>query len=204
VGLPDGVGLGDDAVARRLERLEALTDASLTPLDVDDLLVELLGRVREILDVDTASVLMLDAGSGVLVARAACGIEDEVRQRVRIPLGAGFAGRIAATRQPLRLDRVDATTVVNPVLWEKGVKVMLGVPLLSGDEVVGVLYVGRLSDRSFGDEDMHLLQVVADRVVGATQTRALAIERAATRLLERSLLPGTLLGHVAGACAGPC
>jgi sigma-B regulation protein RsbU (phosphoserine phosphatase) len=192
VGLPDGVGLGDDAVALRLERLEALTDASLTRLDVDDLLVELLGRVREILDVDTASVLMLDASSGVLIARAASGIEDEVRQGVRISLGAGFAGRIAATRQPVRLDRVDATTVVNPVLWEKGIRVMLGVPLLSGDDVLGVLYVGRLSDRSFGDEDMHLLQVVADRVVGATQTRALAIERAATRLLERSLLPGTL------------
>jgi phosphoserine phosphatase RsbU/P len=192
VGLPDAVGLGDDSLAQRLENLGALTDATLTRLDVDDLLVELLGRVREILDVDTASVLMLDAGSGVLVARAARGIEDEVRQGVRVPLGVGFAGRIAATRKPARLDRVDATTVVNPVLWEKGVKVMLGVPLLSGDEVLGVLYVGRLSDRSFGDEDMHLLQIVADRIAGATQARALAIERAATRLLERSLLPGTL------------
>jgi hypothetical protein len=119
VGLPDAVGVGDDAVGQRLENLEALTDAKLTRLDVDDLLAELLARVREILDVDTASVLMLDAGSGVLVARAACGIEDEVRQGVRIPLGVGFAGRIAATREPLRLDRVDATTVVNPVLWER-------------------------------------------------------------------------------------
>jgi phosphoserine phosphatase RsbU/P len=192
VGLPDAAGPGDDAVALRLENLEALTDATLTRLDVDDLLVELLGRVREILDVDTASVLMLDAASGMLVARAACGIEDEVRQGVRIPLGAGFAGRIAATREPARLDRVDGTTVVNPVLWESGVKVMLGVPLLSGDDVLGVIYVGRLSDRSFDDEDMHLLQVVADRIVGATQTRALAIERAATRLLERSLLPARL------------
>jgi sigma-B regulation protein RsbU (phosphoserine phosphatase) len=192
VGLPDAVRVGDDTVALRLENLEALTDAALTRLDVDDLLAELLARVREILDVDTASVLMLDTGSRMLVARAACGIEDEVRQGVRVPLGVGFAGRIAATREPVRLDRVDATTVVNPVLWEKGVKVMLGVPLLSGDDVLGVLYVGRLSDRSFGDEDMHLLQVVADRIVGATQTRALAIERAATRLLERSLLPETL------------
>jgi sigma-B regulation protein RsbU (phosphoserine phosphatase) len=191
VGQPD-VGVGGDAVTLRLGNLEALTDATLTPLDVDDLLAELLARVREILDVDTASVLMLDPGSEVLVARAARGIEDEVRQGVRIPLGVGFAGRIAATREPQRLDRVDATTVVNPVLWEKGVKVMLGVPLLTEDDVLGVLYVGRLSERAFGDEDMHLLQVVADRIVGATQTRALAIERAATRLLERSLLPGTL------------
>jgi phosphoserine phosphatase RsbU/P len=49
-----------------------------------------------------------------------------------------------------------------------------------------------LSNRSFGDEDINLLQVAADRIAGATQTRALAIERAATRLLERSLLPARL------------
>jgi phosphoserine phosphatase RsbU/P len=192
VGLPDAVGPGDDAVALRLENLKALTDITLTRLDVDDLLVELLGRVREILDVDTAAVLMLDADSEMLVARAARGIEDEVRQGVRVPLGAGFAGRIAATKEPVRLDHVDATTVANPLLWEKGIKVMLGVPLLSGDDVLGVLHVGRLSHRSFGDEDINLLQVVADRIAGATQTRELAIERAATRLLERSLLPEKL------------
>jgi phosphoserine phosphatase RsbU/P len=75
--------------------------------------------VREILDVDTAAVLKLDADSKVLVARAACGIEDEVRQGVRIPLGTGFAGRIAATKQPVRLDHIDAATVANPLLWER-------------------------------------------------------------------------------------
>jgi sigma-B regulation protein RsbU (phosphoserine phosphatase) len=163
VGPPDAVGLGDDAVALRLENLEALTDTALTRLDVDDLLVQLLVRVREILDVDTAAVLMLDADSEMLVARAACGIEDEVRQGVRVPLGTGFAGRIAATKEPVRLDHVDATTVANPLLWEKGIKVMIGVPLLSGDDVLGVLHVGLLSNRSFGDEDISLLQVAADR-----------------------------------------
>lgn len=176
----------------RLENLEALTDTTLTRLDVDDLLLELLGRVREILDVDTAAVLILDADSEVLVARAARGIEDEVRQGVRVPLGTGFAGRIAATKQPVRLDHVDSTTVANPLLWEKGIKVMLGVPLLSGDDVFGVLHVGRLSNRPFGDDDINLLQVAAERIAGATQTRELAIERAATRLLERSLLPEKL------------
>jgi len=74
VGMPDAPGVRDDAVALRLENLEALTDTTLTRLDVDDLLVELLGRVREILDVDTAAILMLDADSEVLVAsdRSSC------------------------------------------------------------------------------------------------------------------------------------
>jgi hypothetical protein len=148
--------------------------------------------VRAILDADTSAVLLLDRATDELVATAARGIEEEVREGVRVPMGTGFAGRIAATRGPIRLDRVDATTVANPILWEKGIRVMLGVPLLSANEVFGVLHVGRLDDRPFTDQDVELLQVVAERVAGATQARMLAIERAVTGLLERSLLPGVL------------
>ena len=175
----------------RLSSLHALTDTALTHLDVDDLLTELLTRVRDILDADTAAVLLLE-GSSQLVARAASGIEEEVRQGVRIPLGSGFAGRIAATRSPVVLTRVDATTVSNPILWEKGIRVMLGVPLLGPEQTLGVLHVGRLEDRPFSDDDIELLQIVADRVAAAIQRRSLVIERAAAALLERSLLPQTL------------
>jgi serine phosphatase RsbU (regulator of sigma subunit) len=182
----------DGPSEERLSNLQALTDSALTQLDIDDLLAELLARVREILDVDTAAVLILDEQSSELVATAACGIEDEVRQGVRVPVGTGFAGRIAATRQPVALERVDATTVANPILWEKGIKVMLGLPLLGDDRVLGVIHVGRLENRPFNSEDAALLQVVADRVASAIQSRQLAIERATTLLLERSLLPGRL------------
>jgi phosphoserine phosphatase RsbU/P len=156
VHAPDFVELGD-ALAGRLENLEALTDSTLTRLDVDDLLVKLLERVRDIVDVDTAAVLLLDETSKELVARAACGIESEVRQGVRVPLGTGFAGHIAASKQAVRLERVDSTTVSNPLLWEAGIQVMLGVPLFDGAAVIGVLHVGRLDARPFGDEDGMLL-----------------------------------------------
>jgi len=182
----------DNDLDERLARLHALTDATLSRLDVDDLLTELLNRVREILGADTAAVLLLDEPSQELVARAACGIEEEVREGVRVPIGAGFAGRIAATKGAVRLDRIDETTVTNPILWEKGIQVMLGVPLLSEDKVLGVLHVGRLDARPFTPEDADLLQIVADRVAGATQNRQLAIEQAAAILLERSLLPSSL------------
>jgi len=176
----------------QLANLEALTDTALSTLDIDQLLAELLFRVRDILDADTAAVLLLDVSSGQLVATAACGIEEEVREGVRVPLGTGFAGRVAARRGPIQLDRVDATTVSNPILWEKGIQVMLGVPLLSANTVIGVLHVGRLDQRPFNDRDVALLEVVADRVAGATQAQSLAIERSAVGLLERSLLPETL------------
>ncbi len=177
----------------RLSNLLAVTDVRLTRLDVDDLLVEVLERLRSILEADTAAVLLRQQpDDDYLVARAAVGLEDEVRQGVRVPIGAGFAGTIAARREPVILDRVDATTVANPVLWEKGIRRMVGVPLLVAGELIGVLHVGRLEDRSFVTADVELLQVAGDRVAGAVQTRRLAVESAAGAILERALMPGRL------------
>ncbi|MDT4961627.1 MAG: phosphoserine phosphatase RsbU/P, partial [Pseudonocardiales bacterium] len=178
--------------ADKLRNLLAVTDSTLARLDVEDLIVELLERVRVILGADTAAVLLREEGSDELVARAACGLEEEVRQGVRVPVGVGFAGAVAANKRPMVLDRVDATTVSNPILWEKGIRVMLGVPLWSDDEVIGVLHVGRLHELTFSTDEAELLEVAAERVAGAIQARRLAIETAAAGMLERGLLPNRL------------
>src|ERR1700733_3714908 len=57
------MGVGD-----RLRSLGAGTDAALGRLDVEDLLVELLERVRVVVDADTAAVLLLDVAAQELVA----------------------------------------------------------------------------------------------------------------------------------------
>ncbi|HVW16923.1 MAG TPA: GAF domain-containing SpoIIE family protein phosphatase [Solirubrobacteraceae bacterium] len=175
-----------------LQALRAVTDSTLARLDVEDLMRELLGRVRRILGADTAVVLSYEPASRSLVARVSSGLDEEVIQGVHVSLGEGFAGRIAATRQPLLLDVVDATTVANPVLVEKGIRKMLGVPLLAGDDLIGVLHVGRLDERSFDAHDAELLQVAAERLAGASEARRVAVEHAAAALLERSLLPTEL------------
>ena len=182
----------DDDLREWLQNLQTVTEASLGRLGIEDFLVELIDRAREILDSDTAAVLLLDEGGDNLVARAACGIEEEVRQGVRVPVGEGFAGSIAVSKRPVVLDRVDPTTVTNPILWEKGIRVMLGVPLLSAAKVIGVLHVGRLSERPYSTADAELLGVVGDRVAGAVQSHQLAVERSAADMLERSLLPPRL------------
>ena len=176
----------------RLRRIESVTDAALAHLDVEDLLVELLDRVRELLEVDTAVVLLLDSSGQQLVATAARGIEASVRQGIRIPMGKGFAGRIAAEKQPVIIEQVDHTNVLNPVLLEHGICSLLGVPLLSSGTVIGVLHVGTLAPHRFTGEDVSLLQIVAERVAFATQFRRAEVERTAAAVLQRSLLPARL------------
>ena len=182
----------------RLRAIQSITDAALSRLDDRDLLAELLERTRDAMQVDTAAVLLLDNSSGQLIATAAAGLEEEVHQGVRIPVGRGFAGRIAAERQPLILDRVDHTTVLNPILWAKGIQSMMGVPMVAGGQVIGVLHVGSLTPRQFTGHDIELLQLAADRAAAAVQSLTAQADRLAAAALQRSLVP-TALPVVPGA-----
>lgn len=184
--------VGHVTPADRLKDIEAVTDAALSRLDGQSLLDALLERVKAVLDADTAAVLLLDRGAGQLVATAASGIEEEVRQGVRVPLGAGFAGRIAASGRPLALDHVDPGTVSNQLLIDRGIKSMLGVPLLAGGRVIGVLHVGSLRGRPFVPEDAELLQLAADRAASALQSMTAQDDRLAAVALHRSLRPQAL------------
>ncbi len=172
--------------AEKLRRLQAITDAALSHLQLDQLLGTLLERTREILEADTCAVLLREEERNELVARAAVGIEQAVERGVRIPVGRGFAGRVAAERRPVILDDVDHADVVNPILRETGIKSLLGVPLLVEGKVLGVLHVGTLSQRRFSSDDAELLQLVGDRMAIAIEhARLFESERAGRRRLEQ-------------------
>ena len=186
------------SVEGRLRDIQSITDAALSRLDDRELLTELLDRTREALQADTAAALLLDFSSGQLIATAAAGLEEEVRQGVRIPVGRGFAGRIAAEHRPVILDRVDHTTVLNPILWAKGIQSMVGVPMVAGGRVIGVLHIGSLTPRRFTSDDVELLQLAADRAAAAVQSMTAQANRVAAEALQRSLMPSALPA-VAGA-----
>jgi phosphoserine phosphatase RsbU/P len=175
--------------AEKLRDIQRVTDAALSVLDPQAVLDVLAGRVREALQADTAAVLLLDRRAGQLVATAASGLEEEVLQGVRIPVGKGFAGRIAAQGRPVILDEVDHTNVVNPLLLAKGIRSLAGAPLLAEGRVIGVLHVGTLSPRAFTGDDVDLLQLAADRAAMAVQAVTARLDRAAAAALQRSLVP---------------
>ncbi|MFJ9782398.1 PP2C family protein-serine/threonine phosphatase [Amycolatopsis sp. NPDC101161] len=176
----------------RLQQLEKIIGVPAEHLGLADLLAETLQRLREVMDVDTATVLRYQPSGRQLVAFAAAGIEEEVHQGVRVPVGSGFAGRVALERQPVVLDHVDETTVVNSLLWERGLRSMLGVPMVAGPELVGVLHVGSVEPRAFGEAEVVTMQLLADRLAMAIQVEALEENRTATMALQRSLLPSSL------------
>ena len=176
----------------RLRDIQSITDAEMSRLSHHDFLAELLGRVRGALQADTVAILLLDARHKQLIATAAAGLEEEVRQGVRIPVGRGFAGRIAAEGRPVILDRVDHTTVLNPILLDKGIRSLLGVPLMASGTMLGVMHVGSLTGRRFTSQDTELLQLAADRAATIVQSISARDDRIAAETLQRSLIPTAL------------
>jgi serine phosphatase RsbU (regulator of sigma subunit)/anti-sigma regulatory factor (Ser/Thr protein kinase) len=192
----EGVDRQKDAasqsVSRRLDDLRQLTDAALGYMSLEQMLSELLERIRSVLEVDTAAILLLDEDRRMLVARAARGLEEEVRQGVQIPLARGFAGRVAAQRRPIVIDDLSQADVVNPILRQRGIRSMLGVPLHTEGRVIGVMHIGSLKRRLFGEDDTRLLQLAADRAAMAIDNARVSEQRSVTEIMQRTLLPEAL------------
>ncbi|WP_236795126.1 SpoIIE family protein phosphatase [Amycolatopsis sp. GM8] len=145
----------------RLSRIRSVSDGALT---------ELLGRIRDALDADSTAVLLLEPGGRELVATASDGMDTEIR----VSLGEGFVGRVAASKQPAVHD------------------CRLGVPLLVNGELLGVLHVRTRLPRQFSEEDVEFLQIAAERVTLAVHAHQVQAARAAAKALQRSLLPAKL------------
>lgn len=194
------LGIGDEPLGTgtpgQLEHVYRLADPALTELPLEPLLNELLVRAKDILGVDTAAILLLDEDAQELVARAAKGLEEEVERGVRIPVGAGFAGRIAAGRRPIYIADVHHADVLSPILRMKGVRSLLGVPLLVEGAILGVLHVGTVMPREFNNADAALLQLAAAQAAPAIDRArlfdALDREHRGAVALQRSLLPDRL------------
>ena len=192
--------LDAENLTKRLDSLQRLTDAALARYSVGEVIAESLNRVREVLNVDTVAILLLEKGGDELVAWAAQGLEEEVEQGVRIPVGKGFAGRVVAENKPRIVRDVDHADVYNPLIKKKGIKSLLGVPLMIEGRPIGVLHVGKLQTTDFTHENVRLLELAADRIALAIenarlheeQTAALAEAEAASKAKDEFL---TILSH---------
>lgn len=176
----------------QLQRNARISDATLARLAGDELIAELLSRIEDLLGVDIVSLLVVDVSGRNLVAHAARGFDEEVRQGFRIPIGAGFSGRIAQLGQPQVLDDVSPATVLNPHLLRRGARSLLGVPLIAAGRTVGVLTVGSVTAREFSDLETNLLQLAGDRIANELAALEHRNESWTTRMLQRSLLPSRL------------
>ena len=178
-----------ESTAERLVRLQSITTGTiLSELPLESMLRELLERIREIVAVDTAAILLVEDSDAELALRAAVGADAHIDAAVELARREGVARRILDERR--EVDLSDAHIDGNRRDGE-AICSFIGVPMTVERRVVGVLVAGALVPRDFSREDIGLLGLAADRA-------AIAIENARLyREAEERGQAARVLGYVA-------
>ena len=187
----DGVlaAIADRYVHARDRLLVALDRVSATALEARDL-DELLARLARLLpdtlpSVDTVAIFLLEGDR--LRTRASVGLEDRSDGETdpfSVAVGEGFAGKIAATRQPIELASASTDPqVLSDAVRARRVRALYGVPLIADELLLGVAQMGSLTTQSFSQTDRMILDTVAHRATMAICLHVLR-ERAEARSRE--------------------
>lgn len=180
--------LAAERALRELATLGRIVDVALAQGTYDQMLHELLRRLREELQADEATVLLLDDDGRELAVHASDGVLAHIPHAVRIPLGKGIAGRIAESGESIVLENLEGVEIFSPTLREHMVS-LAAVPVRSDGAVIGVLHVGSTTRRLFSEAEVRLLEVVADRMAGVfARTRLYESERHAHAEAEAARL----------------
>jgi PAS domain S-box-containing protein len=165
---------------RTLVALDRLSEAALGTEDLDTFLPRLLRIILETAGPVDSVTLLLREGD-VLRVRASVGLEELVASGFSVRVGEDFSGRIAAERRPREVRSAATDPLVkSQVLREQGIRALYGVPLLQGEEVLGVAHMGSRTAFEFSSEDKLLFRAMVTRATGLlVQARLVARERAA-------------------------
>ncbi|WP_369134842.1 helix-turn-helix domain-containing protein [Modestobacter sp. I12A-02662] len=186
-----------DRWRRRDQQLSALFSSAreLAELrDVDPLLDRLVERAHDLVGSDLMYLSEFDAETGDLHVRSTLGAVTEAFRHLRVPAGTGLASKVVQARAPRwQTDYfVDADVRHDPgidaAVAGEGLVSLLGIPMLAGDEVLGVLFAAYRSGHSFTTDEIALLSAFADHAAVVLQTAELfAIAHRSTREAEKAL-----------------
>jgi PAS domain S-box-containing protein len=173
-----------ERVTDMVSGMQQLVDAALAHRTLRAILPVLVTRLRAVLSANAAAIYLSEDRKR-LVLGAASGGTPGGGDRAPLDIGEGFAGRVAAAREPM------LTGESGP--GEEPSDSMIGVPLLAGGELTGVLVVCASAPRRFTPDDLNLLRLAADRVALAMDHAGLyERELRIAETLQRSLLPDRL------------
>lgn len=173
---------------RALELSNAVSRRLSTILDRDRLVAEVVDQLQKAFDYYHVHVYLLDETGKRLVMAGGSGEAGQhlLRRGHELPLGQGLVGRAAVTRLPVLAPDVRSEPAWLPNALLPDTRAEVAVPVMLGEELLGVLDVQHNVQDGLGPEDVETLTSVANQTaVGLQNARLYA---AAQRQVESELL----------------
>jgi signal transduction histidine kinase len=172
---------------RQLAFLERVARASAERADHAQLLRTIIDEATEATSTQVCSLYLWDDAEKVLVLTATNGLAQSGVGVVRLGLGEGVTGWVAAQRSPLVVPDVRAEPRFTwvPNLDQERFRSMLSVPILTQDRVIGVMNLQTVDIHQFASEEVEFVQALAAQVAGIIELSVLRQKLAGQLALER-------------------
>jgi signal transduction histidine kinase/PAS domain-containing protein len=149
------------AIQRQNEYLAALHDTSLgliSRLDLNELLSTLITRAGQLLGTAHGYIYLVTPEGTEIERKMGWGVFSQ-SIGLRLKPGEGLAGKIWQSGQPLVVADYDAWPDRSSHFGYQLIRAVMGVPLRSGTQVIGVIGIarGREAEQPFSDEEVELL-----------------------------------------------
>jgi GAF domain-containing protein/sugar diacid utilization regulator len=173
-------------------QLQALfeTAGELTSnLDLETVLTAIVERVQVVANAPVSYIMLVDEDAEQIAMRVTLGTEDPAFTGLRLKLGGGLGGRVAARQRPfytsgyLDDDRFEHDPEVDAVVRHEGVRSILGAPMSVSQRFVGVLFVADRSVRVFSEAEVGLVTSLASHAATAIRNADL-YDRARSALAD--------------------
>ena len=151
-----------DRKAELLQALHEVVESVDLTVEADELFERMLEIAVGVTGAEGGSLMLLDPEDGLLRIRVARGVEKELWPKIRVALGQGISGKVAAEGRPIHLrGRADGSRYAL-VRDRVDVESALCVPLIHRGRVLGVLNVhhSRHAD-VFSDDDLQFMEQLA-------------------------------------------
>ncbi len=182
---------------RRIQALRNIDIAITGSLDLNVTLSVLLDQVTTHLHVDSAAILLMDAGTQRLQFSAGRGFRTAALQRTDLHIGEGYAGRAALERRMITVSNLLQDTSRFPRLQLMVAEDFIfycAVPLITKGIVVGVLEVFRRSPLQADDDWFNFLQTLATQAAIAIENAGLFVDLQHSNAELQSAYDSTLEG----------
>jgi signal transduction histidine kinase len=161
-----------------IETLFGFTERLVEADEVDDVAARGLRELTDQLRGDAGVLWAVRIGEAQPIERLAVIGIDPARLPERLDTATGIAGRAVAERRPIHLAHADAGLEIETMGGPVRVSHELHLPLFQGSELLGVVTVGRVVDRPFGDDEVGRARRMSDQIavvlVKALESRRVA------------------------------
>ena len=190
---PDIVPLDTETLLRRQESLHLIIESISSELDLRPLLTRIVRHACELLQADRGTIGLVDEERQLVRTEAAYRMPPgEIGSEM--PPGIGLAGYVLQTRQPLVLNQYG--TLERPLQLSLIEDAVIGLPIFWRERMIGFFGIGAEPPRTFTQEDVELLTLLARHA-------AIAIENARLFAAERQRTAHrTALNHIGKLISG--